>query len=115
MNAKEHPEWIDICALADIPRQGARQLRTPGGSLAVFRTVDDQVFALDDKCPHRNGPLSQGMVHGHVVTCPMHGLNIDLATGQAIAPDTGCVRRHPLRVEAGRILLGLTEALATPA
>lgn len=107
MNAIEQPEWIDICALKDIPRQGARLLRTPGGNLAVFRTVDDQLFALDDQCPHRSGPLSQGMVHGHVVTCPMHGLNIDLATGEAIAPDTGCVRRYPLRQEGGRVLLGL--------
>ncbi len=113
MNGKQ--EWIDICALEDIPRQGGRVLRGANGNLAVFRSADDQVFALDDRCPHRQGPLSQGMVHGHVVTCPMHGISIDLATGQAVSPDTGCVRRYPLRVEAGRVLLQQTEAVAIPA
>lgn len=108
MNASK--EWIDICALEDIPRQGGRQLRTPGGNLAVFRTTNDRLYALDDNCPHRGGPLSQGMVHGRLVTCPMHGLNIDLETGMAVSPDTGCVRRFPLRVEAGRVFLRRAQA-----
>ncbi|WIM05022.1 MAG: nitrite reductase small subunit NirD [Candidatus Nitricoxidivorans perseverans] len=103
----EKTEWIDLCAIDDIPRQGGRALHTPMGELAIFRTVDDRLFALDGKCPHRGGPLSQGMVHGHRVTCPLHGLNIDLDTGEAIAPDSGCVRKHPLRGEAGRVLIGV--------
>ena len=106
MKTEAMKEWIDICALDDIPRQGGRVLNTAAGRLALFRTVDDRVFALDDACPHRGGPLSQGMVHGHKVSCPMHGLDIDLETGEAIAPDTGCVRRHPLRCENGRVQLG---------
>lgn len=97
--------WRDICDLTLIPRQGARVVAGPGGDIALFRTADDAVFALDDRCPHKGGPLSQGIVHGHHVTCPLHSWLIDLADGQAVAPDIGGVRHYPVRVEAGRVQL----------
>jgi nitrite reductase (NADH) small subunit len=97
--------WIDIGALADVPRQGARVVRTKAGCIAVFRTEDDAVFALDDKCPHKGGPLSEGIVHGKSVTCPLHNLVVALPTGEGQGPDGGAVRTYPLRVEAGRILI----------
>ena len=103
------PTYTPVCALADVPRLGARVIERPenaGGNVAVFRTAADRVFALADRCPHKGGPLSQGIVHGHAVTCPLHNWVIDLATGEAAAPDQGCVRRVPVRVEAGRILIG---------
>jgi nitrite reductase (NADH) small subunit len=99
--------WVEICALDEIPRQGARVVATGTGDIALFRTLDDAVFALDDRCPHKGGPLSQGIVHGHAVTCPLHNWVIDLASGEAAAPDRGCVRRIPARVEDGRVLLAL--------
>src|SRR6266704_3224649 len=99
--------WLDIGALDEVPRQGARTVVSPAGPSAVFRTHDDAVFALDDRCPHKGGPLSQGIVHGHAVTCPLHNWVIDLASGEAAAPDRGCVRRIPVRVEGGRILVAL--------
>ena len=98
-------EWRDIGRLDDIPRQGARVVTTGAGDIAVFRTLDDAVFAIDDRCPHKGGPLSQGIVHGHAVTCPLHNWVIDLASGQAAAPDRGCVRHIPIRLEAGRLYL----------
>src|SRR5690606_27394384 len=65
--------WVGICALEEIPRQGARVVATERyGEVAVFRTLDDTVFALEDRCPHKGGRLSQGIVHGHAVTCPLH-------------------------------------------
>ncbi|MBW7057583.1 nitrite reductase small subunit NirD [Paracoccus bogoriensis] len=97
--------WIDIGALDDIPRRGARVVRTAHGCVAVFRTQDDRVFALDDRCPHKGGPLSEGIVHGDAVTCPLHGMVIGLADGQARGADSGAVATHPARVEGGRILL----------
>lgn len=97
--------WIDIGALEDIPRQGARIVRTAQGCIAVFRTVDDTVFALDDKCPHKGGPLSQGIVHGTSVTCPLHNWVIALDTGTAQGADEGRVRTHGLKTEGGRLLL----------
>jgi len=99
--------WIDVGALADIPRRGARVVKTPQGCIALFRTAEDEVFALDDRCPHKGGPLSQGIVHDRSVTCPLHNWVIDLATGQARAPDEGRVATVPLRCEQGRLLLDM--------
>ncbi len=99
--------WIDVGALEDIPRQGARVVSSARGDIAVFRTVDDAVFALDDRCPHKQGKLSQGIVHGHSVTCPLHNWVIGLENGEAQAPDEGCVRRIPARVRDGRVSLEL--------
>ena len=97
--------WLDIAALEDVPRRGGRVLRLPQGGIAVFRTVDDHVFALEDRCPHRQGPLSQGIVHGASVTCPLHNWVISLETGEAQGADNGRVATYPARVEDGRILL----------
>jgi len=100
-------DWIEVAHLDDIPRQGARVVTTPDGSIAVFRTVDDEVFALRDRCPHKGGPLSQGIVHGRKVACPLHDWKINLDTGLAVAPDKGCAARYPVRVVEGRISLRL--------
>ena len=99
--------WVDIGALDDIPRQGARVVATARGDVAVFRTLDDAVFALDDLCPHKQGRLSQGIVHGHNVTCPLHNWVIGLEDGEARAPDQGCVHRIGARLEGGRVLLAV--------
>jgi nitrite reductase (NADH) small subunit len=95
----------DLCALEEIPRQGSRVVAAPAGDIAVFRTADDRVFALNDKCPHKGGPLSQGIVHGDRVACPLHGWLIQLDSGSAVAPDEGCVKRHEAKVENGRVFL----------
>ena len=95
----------DLCALEEIPRLGSRVVAAPAGDIAVFRTADDRVFALNDQCPHKGGPLSQGIVHGDRVACPLHGWLIQLDSGSAVAPDEGCVKRHEARVENGRVLL----------
>ena len=100
-------DWIDITALEDIPRLGSRTLETDTLKIAVFRTSTDQVFAVRDACPHKQGPLSQGIVAGNTVTCPLHNWKIDLATGEVLGPDEGCVNTFPARVEKGRVLLSL--------
>lgn len=97
--------FVDIGSLDDIPAQGARLVKTAGGCVALFRTADDQVFALDDRCPHKGGPLSEGIVHGTSVTCPLHNWVFDLNTGQAQGADEGQVRTWPVKVKAGRILI----------
>ena len=98
-------QWLDIGALEDIPRLGARVVETAEGRVAVFRTRDDQVFALRDRCPHKGGPLSQGIVSGHTVTCPLHNWKINLASGEAIAPDQGCANTLQVKQQGGRLLL----------
>ena len=99
--------WRDVGAIDDIPRLGARTVATRTGAVALFRTADDRVFALDDRCPHKQGKLSQGIVHGHSVTCPLHNWVIGLADGIAEAPDEGCVRSVPVRLDGRRILLAV--------
>ena len=84
--------WFDIGTVDDIPLLGARCVKTPQGRIGVFRTHDDRIFAIEDHCPHKGGPLSQGIVAGDTVTCPLHGWNIQLDSGQACAPDVGCAR-----------------------
>ncbi len=99
--------WMKICTLEEIPKLGARVVRHGETDIAVFRNAEDEVFAVEDRCPHKGGPLSQGIVHGRKVTCPLHGWNIELASGCAVAPDEGCVREFPIKIEADRIWVDL--------
>ena len=106
-------DWKSICRVDDIPSLGARRVRRPaGGDVAVFRTADDRVFALLDRCPHKGGPLSQGIVFGEHVACPLHNWAISLEDGQARAPDVGCATRFAVRVDGGVVSL-LSSELAT--
>ena len=105
------PGMIDIGTLADIAPQGARVVKTAYGCVAVFRTATDAVFAVDDRCPHKGGPLSEGIVHGARVTCPLHNWVFDLATGQAQGMDVGQVATYDVRVVEGRLLLDATQLL----
>ena len=98
-------DWIEIGRLADIPRRGARCVATPAGRIAVFRTMEDEVFALENRCAHKGGPLAEGIVHGAAVTCPLHNWVFDLATGKALGADEGQVRTFPVEVVDGRIFL----------
>jgi|TARA_B110000908_G_scaffold158365_1_gene199414 nitrite reductase (NADH) small subunit len=97
--------WIDIAALDDVPQRGARLVKTVHGCVAIFRTGADEVYALDNACPHKNGPLAEGIVHGASVTCPLHNWVISLETGQVQGADEGKVNTYPARVENGRISL----------
>ncbi len=109
-------EWKKICLLTDIPVLGSRRVaRKQGMDIAVFRNGEDQVFALLDRCPHKGGPLSQGIVAGNSVACPLHNWNIALGDGCARAPDEGCVPTFAVKVEAGVVHLDSTEiaSLAT--
>ena len=97
--------WLDVGSADDVPVRGARVVKSPMGDIAVFKAADGTLFALRDKCPHKGGPLSQGIVHGHSVTCPLHNWVISLIDGEAQGADKGCVPKIPLKVEAGRMLL----------
>ena len=99
-------DWLDIGPVDQIAPGNARTLPVRGAEeIAVFRTQQNEFYALVNKCPHKHGPLSQGIVHGNVVTCPLHSWNISLKTGEALGEDKGCVPTIPLKVDAGRIYL----------
>jgi nitrite reductase (NADH) small subunit len=104
-------EWIDIGSIDAIPRRGARCVNTPNGKIAVFRTQEDQIFAMDNQCPHKGGPLNEGIVHGASVTCPLHNWVFDLATGVAQGADSGHVQTYPVTLVDGRILMTIDQAL----
>ncbi|MDH5230874.1 MAG: nitrite reductase small subunit NirD [Gammaproteobacteria bacterium] len=101
------PKFIEVGLLEDIPQLGSRVIETDQGRIAIFRTSDDEVFALADACPHKGGPLSQGIVHGKRVTCPMHNWVFELQSGEAVAPDEACAARYPVQLESGKIYLSL--------
>ncbi|MBT3205376.1 MAG: nitrite reductase small subunit NirD [Gammaproteobacteria bacterium] len=99
--------WIEIAALNDIPQLGSRVVKTDTMKIAVFRNSNDEVFAIKDECPHKQGPLSEGIVHGTSVTCPLHNWKIDLKSGEAMGPDEGCTNVFPVKVEDGKVYLDL--------
>lgn len=104
-------DWKDIGPLESIPRSGGRRLclQLAGQPIAVFRTRDDEVFALIDECPHKRDPLSEGLVSGNTVTCPLHSWVIAMDSGEAVAPDQGTAAPIPLRVIDGNIHVYLPE------
>ena len=104
-------DWIEIGTVDAIPRRGSRCVNTPAGRIAVFRTQDDQVFAIENRCPHKQGPLSEGIVHGASVTCPLHNWVFDLATGKAMGADEGQVRTYATDVVDGRIFMAIQNVL----
>lgn len=109
MNVSVALKWVDVGAAVDIPYQGARRVDTDLGAIAVFRTVDNEYYAVMDKCPHKGGPLSEGIVHGRHIACPLHNWSFSLESGEAVGADAGkgCTPTVPLKIEDGRILLGL--------
>lgn len=104
--------WVDIGAIDDIPVRGARVLKSPAGCIAIFRTAEAEVFAVSDKCPHKGGPLSEGIVHENKVTCPLHNWVFDLNTGEAQGADEGRIDTYAVRTENGRILFDTESIMA---
>ena len=103
-------DWKTFCRIDDIPVLGARRIARAGSTdVAIFRNAEDKVFALLDRCPHKGGPLSQGIVFGESVACPLHNWTIELADGCARAPDVGCTQRFAVKVEAGEVMLDVDE------
>ncbi|MDH5369590.1 MAG: nitrite reductase small subunit NirD [Gammaproteobacteria bacterium] len=107
-------DWIEVGTLNEIPKLGARVVQREEGDIAVFRTADDNVFALRDKCPHKGGQLSQGIVLGDRVACPLHDWKIGLDNGMAIAPDDGCAASFPIKMDGEKIMLSLIPSDGCP-
>lgn len=100
-------DWIEVGHVDDVPLRGSRVIATEQGNIAIFKAAGGRIFALWDKCPHKGGPLSQGIVHGASVTCPLHNWVISLESGAAQGADAGSVRTFPLKIDEGRLLLNV--------
>jgi nitrite reductase [NAD(P)H] small subunit len=99
--------WIEVGAVEDIPVLGSRVVKNGDAEIAVFRNNNDEIFAVNDSCPHKQGKLSQGIVHGQSVTCPLHNWKIDLTNGEAMGPDEGCTGHYATKIESGKIFIEL--------
>ena len=102
--------WFDVCALVDIPVRGARRASICGVPVGIFRTASGKVFAVNNTCPHKGGPLSEGIVHDSSVTCPLHNWVFDLETGQAKGADSGCVQTYPVELRDDRVFVKMATA-----
>lgn len=100
-------KWLEVAPLEDIPVLGSRVVETPNHRIAVFRAKNDEVYAIEDACPHKQGPLSQGIMHGDSVTCPLHNWKISLRSGDALGPDEGCANVYATRVDNGMVFIQL--------
>jgi len=99
--------WVEVVALEGIPVLGSRVFRTADKDIAIFRTRDDCVFALHNSCPHQGGFLSEGIIHGHKVTCPLHSWVINLEDGEALGADEGHACCFEVKVESGIVFINL--------
>ncbi len=97
--------WFEVCLVSDIPVRGAVRVKHAQRNIAIFRTADDAIRALEDRCPHKGGPLSSGIVHGNCVTCPLHNWDISLDTGEAVGADEGQVQKYKVDVNDGRVFI----------
>ena len=104
--------WTRVCRFDELTPLGARVVKSVHGNIAVSRNADDEVFALRDKCPHKGGPLSQGIVFGQQVACPLHNWTIGLSDGQAQEPDHGCTPSFAVKVVDGKVHLLASELTA---
>jgi len=108
---RQETRWIEICSIQDIPVRGAVRVEFGDRIVAIFRTIDDRISALEDRCPHKGGPLSDGIVHGNCVTCPLHNWDISLDTGRAVGADAGQVRLYPVRIKDTKVFLETSTSL----
>lgn len=107
-NENQKDDWVNVLALDDIPQLGSRVVKTANYNIAIFRTGADEVFAVKDQCPHKQGPLSQGIVHGNSVTCPLHNWKIDLSSGEVLGPDEGCTNTFQAKVVENQVFINLS-------
>ena len=99
--------WTAVCQLDEIPQGAARTVRAGDTVIALFRLSDDRVKAVENRCPHKQGPLAEGIISGDDILCPLHNLRIHLDTGQAVPPEEGCVQTYPVKIENDQVFLSL--------
>jgi nitrite reductase (NADH) small subunit len=107
INSETSTNWQSVCKIEDIPQLGGRTARAGQMEIAVFRLSDGRIRAVDNRCPHKQGPLAEGIVSGDTVICPLHARKISLESGEVLKPDSGCVKTYPVKVEDGQVFLSL--------
>jgi len=108
MSDSKANNWIEVCKLDEIPPSQARTVQAGDNMIAVFRLTDDRVKAVENRCPHKQGPLAEGIISGDDILCPLHNWRISLDSGEVAAPDEGCVKTYPVKVEDGQVFLSIS-------
>ena len=103
-------QWIRITPMHNIPLREGRSVTVAGREIAIFN-LGDHVLAVDGRCPHKGGPLAEGIVTGSTVVCPLHAWKISLETGSVTKPDANpaCVATYRTRIESGIVLIEVPE------
>lgn len=104
---KKAAKWYKITEIENIPFMGSRKVEIGEIEIAIFKTRDGSIFAINNICPHKKGKLSEGLVHEKQVTCPLHNWEIDLKTGEALGNDSGCTGVYETRIKEGILYLNL--------
>jgi len=107
MNQTAGATWRVVCNVGEIPNFGGRTVRTGSVEIAIFRLSDDRIRAVENRCPHKQGPLAEGIVSGDTIICPLHARKINLETGEVLPPDSGCVKTYAVKIEGEQVLLRL--------
>jgi nitrite reductase [NAD(P)H] small subunit len=101
---REH-NWTRITGIENIPPREGRSVAINGLELAIFN-LQDRFVTIENQCPHKGGPLCDGIVSGTTVVCPLHGWRFDLDSGMATrASSPACINTFPTRVENGVVLV----------
>ena len=102
------PRWIEVAKAENIPLREGRAVEVEGKELAIFN-LGDRFFAVENQCPHRGGPLADGIVSGNVVVCPLHAWKVCLEDGSVVKPieERACVASYNTKVEAGVVWVQL--------
>jgi nitrite reductase (NADH) small subunit len=96
-------EKIFVARLGELAPRIGKEVIVGEQKIALFRLNDDRVKAIENVCPHKQGPLAEGTVSGEYVFCPLHDYKISLNDGQVQEPDEGCVRAYETVVEADAV------------
>jgi len=107
MSKATEMNWIEVCKLDEIPPSQARTVNAGDTMIAVFRLTDDRIKAVENRCPHKQGPLAEGIISGDDILCPLDNWRIHLDSGEVAAPDEGCVKTYATKVENGQVFLSL--------
>jgi nitrite reductase (NADH) small subunit len=105
--------WVKVCAAEDIPPFEGRRTKIEGFYVGVFHT-EEGFYAIGDICPHLGGPLSDGILAGTEVSCPLHNRRVALKSGEVVNDDLSCVPAFPVEVRNGTIYVDVSGLRKSP-
>jgi nitrite reductase (NADH) small subunit len=100
-------KWHKVCKVADIKPKTSQKITAGELTLALFHLTDGRFMTIEDRCPHQDGPLSDGIITGSIVTCPLHNWRINLISGETLPPDCECIKTYKTKIERDEVWVEL--------